>query len=185
MTECLRTSYDPNCEYVDGVLFPKSMPTSDHSTVQGTLLALLRAQFPRYWVGAELGVQVRPGKFLVPDLAVQDRQKMQRPDPTDPIVLVSKSFRPDDSLNKTVAKCEVYHEWGTVNTWIIDPQTRRAWQYLKGSSTEEVDDTGRTTRRTDSPSRRRHLLGFDGLTEAQLQVVNQIRHMFEPHRQPQ
>ena len=138
VSEYLRTSYDPNCEYVDGVLIPKPTPTADHSTVQGTLLALIRTRFPGYWVGAELSVQVRPGKFLVPDLAVQDRSRMQRPYPTEPIILCIEILSPDDSLNNAFAKCEIYHEWGTVNTWIVDPQARRAWQLAKGSAPLEI-----------------------------------------------
>ena len=40
------------------------------------------------------------------------------------------------------ASCKLYHEWGTVNTWVVDPQTRRAWQFVKGADPEEICSEG-------------------------------------------
>ena len=145
VSEYLGKSYDPNCEYIDGVLVPKPMPTSDHSTVQFTVGSLIRSRFPEFWVGAELTVRVRENKYLVPDLAVQDRSRMQRPYPLEPIVLCVEVISPEDSLKKTLEKCEEYHRWGTVNTWVVDPQTRRGWQYVKGSSPLEIEQSGELT----------------------------------------
>ena len=82
VSEYLGTEYDPNCEYIDGLLVPKPMPTSDHSVVQITLGSVIRFGYPEYLVGAELAVQIRPNKFLVPDLSVQLRSKRQRIPPS-------------------------------------------------------------------------------------------------------
>jgi len=140
--EYLKTSYEPNCEYIDGILVRKPMPTSRHSKVQGWIIALIYSRFPGFWVGAELAVQVRHNKFLVPDVAVQDGSDVQEPYPIRPILLCVEVLSPDDSLNQTIAKCGTYHEWGTLDTWIIDPVAQRAWQYTKGSAPEEIEQSG-------------------------------------------
>jgi Uma2 family endonuclease len=140
--EYLRTSYEPNCEYIDGVLIQKPMPTTGHSRLQLRLGALIDLRFPNFWVGSELTVQVAAKKFLVPDLAVQDGSFVQKPYPIEPIVLCIEITSPGDSLNETLAKCEVYHKWGTLNTWIVDPENSRAWQFVKGSPAEEIGQSG-------------------------------------------
>ena len=40
--EYLRYSEKPNCEYKDGVLYPKAMPTKFHSIIQRALLMVLQ-----------------------------------------------------------------------------------------------------------------------------------------------
>lgn len=142
VSEYLGTEYDPNCEYIDGVLVQKPMPTTKHSRLQLKLGALIDSRFPEFWVGTELTVQVCENKFLVPDLAVQDGSNVQTPYAKTPIVLCIEILSPDDSLNKTLAKCEAYHAWDTVNTWILDPVERRAWQYTKGSPPQEIEPAG-------------------------------------------
>jgi Uma2 family endonuclease len=140
--EYLRTSYEPNGEYIDGVVVQKTMPTWLHGRVQGRMFALIDSRFPEYVVGTEPTVQIAAKKFLVPDLAVQDASTVQKPYPSKPIVLCIEVLAPDDSLSKTLAKCDMYHEWGTLNTWIVDPESRRAWQYIKGSAVQEIDQSG-------------------------------------------
>jgi Uma2 family endonuclease len=71
--EYLRTSYEPHCEYLDGVLAPKAMPDDIHSAFQMLLLLLLAAQgekFATFRVRPELHMRVTPTRFRVPDIAV-------------------------------------------------------------------------------------------------------------------
>ena len=142
VSEYLGAEYDPNSQYIDGVLAPKPLPTLDHSTVQFAVNLLIHTRFPAFWSGSELTIRIGPNHYLIPDVAVQDRSRMQRPYPIEPIVLCVEVLSPDDSLKETFAKCEIYHAWGTVNTWILDPASRRAWQYMKGSSPLEIELSG-------------------------------------------
>src|SRR5215813_1901767 len=69
--EYLTTTYKPACEYTDGVLHQKPMPTRKHARSQGRLAFLLIQGFPDFEAGTEFTVRVRPGKYLVPDVVVQ------------------------------------------------------------------------------------------------------------------
>src|SRR2546427_466977 len=106
--EYLARTGKPNCEYEDGVLHPKPMPTFSHSNLQYIATALLRGQgahaFP------ELTVRLSPTKFLVPDVAVV--RHVEGNYPTEPVILCIEILSPEQGLGEMLAKCEQYHAWG-------------------------------------------------------------------------
>jgi Uma2 family endonuclease len=72
LDEYLSTVYDPDCEYVDGELIERNMGESDHSALQGIILALLYNR-RREWgihVFPELRVQVTATRYRVPDICI-------------------------------------------------------------------------------------------------------------------
>ena len=87
--EYLRTSYEPNCEYVDGRLVPKALSTRKHARLQTEISALLRAAFPDFEVSVELTVRVSQQKCLIPDVTVERRDQSQDPYPVLPVHLFS------------------------------------------------------------------------------------------------
>lgn len=134
----LTASHRPNCEYEDGVLHPKPMPTWDHSIIQARLILLLMQHAPSLIAAPEVTVHVRPGKFLVPDVVAQHRDQIQRPYPTEAVALCVEILSPDDRMSEVLAKCEEYHRWGVPTTWIVDPESRRAWIYRRTERLTEV-----------------------------------------------
>ena len=143
--EYLSTNYKPECEYIDGVLRQKSMPTSDHGTIQIGLGATIRQISREFIPGSEIRCHIRPGEYLVPDLVVQLRERYQHPYPTEPVHLCVEILSPDDSFGETVKKCEEYHRWGVEMTWIIDPESHRAWECARGQRPVEVPAGGSIT----------------------------------------
>ena len=69
---------------------------------------------------------------------MQLRQGAQDPYGIAPIHLSVEILSPEDRIAAVFAKCHLYHEWGTINTWIVDPQSGRAWQNVKGSEPQEI-----------------------------------------------
>ena len=142
--EYLRTSYEPSCEYVDGVLVPKAMGTRKHGKIQARLPALIETAFPQYEVITELTVRITGKQYLIPDLSVYLRDQVQDPYPIAPVHLCIEIVSPDDRLREIFVKCETYHAWGCPHTWVLDPLTRRAWQYAKGTAAP-IEVTGELT----------------------------------------
>jgi Uma2 family endonuclease len=72
-----------NCEYIEGVLQAKAMPTKLHSLLQYALVGLLRS------LGLEalqkVTVRISATKYLVPDVIAAPR--IQNPYPTEPVLL--------------------------------------------------------------------------------------------------
>src|SRR5688500_18548284 len=70
--EYLRTSYEPECERVDGVLIPKEMHKRTTAFIQRRLMALLEQASQRLGLDyyAELRVRAAPYRIRVPDVIV-------------------------------------------------------------------------------------------------------------------
>jgi Uma2 family endonuclease len=136
--EYLRRTEKPNCEYEDGILRPKAMPTTLHAWIQSVLILLLSKQ------GAlalpELTVHVTATRFLVPDVAVV--RSLQLPYPTDPALLCIEILSPEDRVGALLAKCEAYHAWGVPFCWVVDPEKQTAWVYPKDGEPARVERSG-------------------------------------------
>jgi Uma2 family endonuclease len=143
--EYLATTYKPACDYVDGVLYQKSMPTRKHGSIQIGLGQFINIGFPGFNASSEVNVRIRPGKYLVPDLIVQHRDRMQDPYPTEPVHLCIEILSPEDRISVVIAKCEEYHAWGVETVWIVDPENPRAWEFRKGQWPVEIPLTGSLT----------------------------------------
>ena len=68
----LRTSYRPDCDYVDGEVVERNLGERDHSWLQIVLgrYMLNRYEHEGIFVFPELRVQVKAGRFRIPDLCV-------------------------------------------------------------------------------------------------------------------
>jgi Uma2 family endonuclease len=136
--EYLRRTEKPNCEYIDGVLHPKPMPTTLHARIQKKLMLLLEGQGIEAL--AEVTVRLSATKFLVPDVVAA--QHIQSPYPTDPVSLCVEILSPEDRLGAMLAKCEQYHAWGVPFCWVIDPEKQTAWEYQAGGEPVRLDRGG-------------------------------------------
>ncbi len=136
--EYLRRTEKPYCEYADGVLRPKPMPTLPHARIQYLLMMLLQRQGIEAL--PEVTVRLSDTKFLIPDVVAG--RTMQSPYPTEPVLLCVEILSPEDRLGAMLAKCEQYHAWGVPFCWVIDPEKQTAWQYHSGREPERVEPGG-------------------------------------------
>jgi Uma2 family endonuclease len=123
--EYLRYSGKPNCEYRDGFLHPKPIPTTLHGLLEFLLVAMLNKLGLQ--AAPEVTVKLSPAKFLVPDVIAD--LELESPYPTAPVLLCCEILSPDDRLATTFAKCEEYHAWGVPFCWVLDPVERTAWEH--------------------------------------------------------
>lgn len=135
--EYLRLTEKPYCEYREGAVSPKAMPTKFHAIIQYALLMLLRAQGVQAL--PELTVRISPTRYLVPDVSVAG--DFPGPYPTDPVLLCCEIVSPEDRLDAMLARCEEYHAWGVPFCWVIDPDKRTAWEYHSGAEPVRVAGT--------------------------------------------
>jgi len=137
----LHRTEKPYCEYVDGVLYPKAVPTKLHALIQKLLMRLLDAQGVEAL--GEMHVRLSPTKYLIPDVIAAP--VIQGPYPTDPVLLCVEILSPEDRVGAMLAKCEQYHAWGVPFCWVVDPEKQTAWQYHSGGEPEHVDRGGMLT----------------------------------------
>jgi Uma2 family endonuclease len=137
----LHRTEKPYCEYMDGVLHPKAMPTKLHALAQYMLVVLLRRQGVEAL--AEMHVRLSSTKYLIPDVIAAP--VIQGPYPTEPVLLCIEILSPDDRVGAMLAKCEQYHAWGVPFCWVVDPEKQTAWQYHSGGEPEHLERGGTLT----------------------------------------
>ena len=138
LEEYLKHSGKPACEYLDGVLRQRPMPTKVHALIQFLLVTILRRQGVEAL--AEVTVRLSKSRFLVPDVIAA--LSIQDPYPTEPVLLCVEILSPDDRLSAAFAKCEEYHAWGVPHCWVIDPAKQTAWEYHSGSDPARMESDG-------------------------------------------
>ena len=135
--EYLRMTEKPYCEYRDGVLYPKPMPTTFQGNLEPVLWNALRNLGLQ--AGIEVTVRLLPTRYLVPDVVAA--RVLRKPYPTEPVLLCCEILSPEDSLGATLAKCEEYHAWGVPFCWVIDPVKQTAWEYHAAAEPVRVNET--------------------------------------------
>lgn len=135
--EYLRTSYDPDCEYIHGVLEKRAMPELDHAAWQKALM-LWFANCERDWglrVYPELRVQVAKDHYRIPDITLLSRNAPREQIITHPPLAVFEILSPDDSMTGILDKLEAYDRMGIPAIWVIDPRKPAFLRYSSGQLT--------------------------------------------------
>ncbi len=126
--EYLKTSYRPDCDYIDGEVKERTLGTRAHGFLQMILAAIFYANMD-LWnvvVGPEIRTRVSATRVRIPDVSV-----LRNSDPADPVVQVApliciEVLSPEDSLRSQRDRVEDYLRMGVEHIWLIDPISRKA-----------------------------------------------------------
>jgi len=138
--EYLRTSYDPDVDFVDGVLEERNVGESDHSILQGEIMrwVMNHCQPLGLFAVIELRTRIRSDRFRIPDVVIVRKVPRTRVLETAPLVAI-EVLSPEDRLSRMQQRIDDYLAMGTPYVWVIDPESRRAWVYREGSIEESKD----------------------------------------------
>jgi Uma2 family endonuclease len=120
----LRSSYEPDAEYVDGEIEERPAGENDHSAWQAAICFWFQ-QHAREWsvrVRPELRVKVSATRFRVPDVTVLHRDRPIEQIVTQAPLAIFEVLSPEDSLQRLKRKLEDYSTMGIPEIWVIDPQ---------------------------------------------------------------
>jgi Uma2 family endonuclease len=133
--EYLRTSYRPDCDYVDGEVQQRNLGEKDHAEVQIALSHWLRSHDKEWNTRSymELRMQVAPTRFRVADAGIFSRDEVIEQVPTRPPLVVIEILSPEDRVSRYEERIDDYRNMGVRNIWIIDPKTRRGFDCSTGS----------------------------------------------------
>jgi Uma2 family endonuclease len=144
--EYLRTTYWPDCDYVDGEVLERNLGERDHSRIQRELIFFFRSrqQAWKVFVFPEQRVQVGSKRFRVPDICVylgeEPKDQIFR---TPPFICV-EILSLEDRWERIQQKIDDYLKFGVPYVWVLNPRELRAWSYTSGGSTEIRDGFLRT-----------------------------------------
>jgi Uma2 family endonuclease len=137
--EYLSTSYDPDVEYVDGVLVERNVGDWLHSLVQRNIIVALSRKYPRVYGVPELRSQTRTTRYRLPDVCVL----LAPPKGSyllDAAFLAIEILSEGDSMTRVMEKLEEYDRKGVLNIWLIDPRLRKISVYSSGALNEVRGD---------------------------------------------
>jgi Uma2 family endonuclease len=127
----LRSSYEPDAEYVDGKIEERPAALFDHASWQGAILHWFSQSEKEWNVRSlpSLRVRVAATRYRVPDVTVLDRSQPREQIITHPPLAVFEVLSPEDSLQRLKRKLEDYRLMGIPEIWVIDPQDDTFYRY--------------------------------------------------------
>jgi Uma2 family endonuclease len=133
--EYLNTSYDPDVEYVDGVLVERNVGDYFHSLVQRNLTVAFTVKYPDVLALPELRSKTRETRYRIPDVCV-----LLHPPRTkyllDAAFLAIEILSEDDRMSQMIERLEEYEKKGVPNIWVIDPRLKTMSVYSQGALQE-------------------------------------------------
>jgi Uma2 family endonuclease len=148
--EYLATSYRPDCDYVDGEVVERNLGEYDHSSTQGEILVYLGVRKKKWGIIVlpEQRVQVKPGRFRIPDICVLLREPGEQI-LTKPPFLCIEILSTEDRMKRVKERVTDYLEMGVPYVWVLDPKSKRTYVATAAESLHEVKTS---VLRTENPT---------------------------------
>jgi len=133
----LRSSFEPDAEYVDGAIQERAVGELDHAAWQKAIQQWFWRREEEWGIRvfAELRVQVSPTRFRVPDVVVLENtgplKEMEQIIRTPPVA-VFEILSPEDTLPRVLEKLSDYESMGVRGIFVIDPKSGKKYQYESG-----------------------------------------------------
>jgi Uma2 family endonuclease len=143
VSEYLHTSYQPDCDYVDGAIEERNLGELDHAELQGALLAWFASHRREWGIKAlpEIRVQVSPTRFRVVDVCLIATSAPREQILQTPPLAIIEILSPDDRVSRYRQRLEDYRKMGVTNIWVVDPAARKGFDCSTGSWIEANDFT--------------------------------------------
>jgi Uma2 family endonuclease len=140
--EYLHSSYQPDCDYVDGVLEERNFGEWDHSRLQLVLARYLgiRERQWNVWVLLEQRIRVSPTRFRVPDVCVFARDREIEQIPSTPPLVCIEILSPEDRWSRVENRIKDFLTMGVERVWVFDPQDRQVFECTTTGRREVLDD---------------------------------------------
>jgi Uma2 family endonuclease len=137
--EYLRTTYEPDCDYVDGGLVERNVGEKDHAKLQYNLVRYLRDHYPQYFTIQEQRIRVSPTRFRIPDVCLVAGPEPDEQILTQPPFLCVEILSPEDRMSRMMEKIRDYFRFSVSYVWVLDPRTKLAEIYT-AAGPRSVDD---------------------------------------------
>jgi Uma2 family endonuclease len=137
--EYLRTSYRPDCDYVDGEVLGRNVGEKDHSSLQKKIILYLGARESQLGICVfpEQRVQVSPTRFRIPDVCVTLGEPAEQIFTKPPFICI-EILSPEDRWPRIQQRIDDYLAMGVPYVWVLDPTTKTAYSATPSERTQQV-----------------------------------------------
>ena len=135
--EYLKTAYEPDRDFVDGVLLERNVGTQLHGMLQ-TFLILLFGQYIKshriaVFTETRLLVDAATGRYRIPDFMVLEVPYSLGKVVVDVPAVIVEIKSPDDTFDDIVDRCFDYEKLTVGNIVVMDPDHKRVWLFQQGN----------------------------------------------------
>ncbi len=131
--EYLASSYEPDLEFVDGVLEEKNMGEWEHSFLQAAISAWFFNRRDEWKINVVAEYRTRTSKTRVrlPDICVvRQGGPVERVGVTAPLLCI-EILSPEDRPGRVMKRLDDFVQMGVEHLWILDPVDRSAATYTE------------------------------------------------------
>jgi Uma2 family endonuclease len=141
LEEYLNTTYEPDCEYLDGELVERNVGEIKHSDLQGLIYAYFLRRGRAWGIRplVEVRVRIRERRYLIPDVCVIRLPLPQERVLTTPPWIWIEILSPEDRPLRVQRKIEEVLAFGCEWVWVVDPETLDSRVYTKGATFDLPD----------------------------------------------
>ncbi|SEF55138.1 Endonuclease, Uma2 family (restriction endonuclease fold) [Bryocella elongata] len=127
----LRTSYEPDADYVDGDIEERHLGEYEHARIQSLLSALFirNEKDWRITTVVEQRIRVTPTRVRIADIAVLRADAPRESVTQTPPLICIEVLSPEDRIPRVEKRLADYLAMGIENIWLIDPIRRSAHTY--------------------------------------------------------
>jgi Uma2 family endonuclease len=129
--EYLRTSYHPDCDFVDGQIEERNLGEREHGLLQAALTAWFfnKAKTWNIYAIVEQRIRVTTRRVRIADICLIRRDAPREQVIVTPPLLCVEILSPEDRLPRAASVMEDYARMGVANLWLLDPKDRVAYIY--------------------------------------------------------
>jgi Uma2 family endonuclease len=130
----LKTSYRPDCDFVDGEIEERNLGEFDHAQLQAAVSAWFYAH-RKDWnihVLPEQRVRVSTTRVRIPDVCLVSRELPVEQVITRPPIVVVEILSPEDRVRRYNDRLDDYRAMGVNNIWVIDLATQKGFNWITG-----------------------------------------------------
>ena len=118
----------PYYEYWFGEAIQKAVPTTTHGLLQLLICELLKQA--GYRAAPEVELRIDPEWQPKPDV-IASLSRLESPYPTKPVEVVIEILSPTDAMSLVHEKCGNYQRLGFERVFVLDPQSRKGWEWSR------------------------------------------------------
>jgi Uma2 family endonuclease len=135
LEQYLKTTYEPDADYIDGEIEERNVGEYDHSIVQMALLLWFhrKAKEWKIRVVQEQRIRLTPTRVRIPDVSVFSRDLPIEQVFTHPQLIAIEVLSPEDRHTKMQQRIGDYIAFQVPNIWIVDPKQRIGWDCSTGN----------------------------------------------------
>ena len=131
LEQYLKTSYQPDVDFVDDHIEERQLGERPHSILQIAIGAWFynRRQEWQITVMAEQRTRVSASRVRLPDVCLIPKSAPKEQVTTTPPLVAIEILSPEDRLSRVLSRLDEFLAMGVPHIWLIDPTERTAFTY--------------------------------------------------------